>query len=123
MKNLDQLRALHALNAAPGIGRAKNDGKSVAKKVPAQIVQNGLLGALAFALDAGCGYLDVFTAICAHLRDPAFAALGVRAVSPEGLLQELAAADADTLRAITAESMDYLSYLRRFATGDKESDQ
>ena len=121
LKNLDQLRAIHALNSAPTIGRAKNDGKSVAKKVPAQILENGLLGALAFALDAGCGYRDVFAALCEHLQDPAFAALGLRATSPETLLRELAGSDADTLRAATAEAMDYLSYLRRFANGDKES--
>ena len=123
MQNLAQLRAKTALAAAPSIGAGRNDGKSVAKKVPAQIIQNGILGALAFAIDARAGYYDVFSALCAHLRTPGVAVLPNAPASPEELLETLSAASSDTLRAVTTEAMEYLSYLRRFAKGDKESDR
>lgn len=120
MQNLAQLRARNAIVAAPGIGRGQGDGRAVAKKVPAQIVQNGILGALAFAIETGAGYRDVFAAVCTHLRSPELASLGIAPADPESLFKALSEASADTLRAVTAETMEYLNYLRRFAEGDKD---
>lgn len=120
MQNLAQIRAKNAFAAAPSIGKGRGDGKSVAKKVPAQIVQNGLLGALAFAIETGAGYLDVFSAVCTHFRSPELASLGVAAANPQALFDILCCASSDTLRAATAETMEYLNYLRRFARGDRD---
>ncbi|MBR1835904.1 MAG: type III-B CRISPR module-associated protein Cmr5 [Kiritimatiellae bacterium] len=121
MQNLAQVRAKNALSAAPGIGSGQGDGKSVAKKVPAQIIQNGILGALAFAIETQAGYLDVFNAVCVHLRSPELAALRISPSSPNALFDALSNASSDTLRAVTAETLEYLNYFRRFANGDKDS--
>ena len=121
MRNLAQVRAQNASTAAPSIGRGSGDGKAVAKKVPAQIVQNGILGALAFAIETGAGYRDVFNAVCAHLRSPELASLGIVPANPEALFDLLSRASAGTLRAVTSETMEYLNYLRRFASGEKDS--
>lgn len=116
MKNLDQIRAKNALLAAPNIGGGKNDGKSIAKKVPTMIMENGIIGALAFAIENdGNGYSDVFNAIIAHLSDPDIAKLKQTCSLEQFITWLTSTADSARLRQITAESIAYLSYLRRFA--------
>ncbi len=51
-RNLEQIRAKIALDAAEKIGTGSEGGRAVAKKVPAMIVQNGFLAALAFAIES-----------------------------------------------------------------------
>lgn len=122
MKNLDQIRAANALNV--NIREGKGGGESVAKKVPAMIRENGILGAAAFAFDAGVGYEDVFNAVIAHLATVGCLPSAAPKSSPSpsssqsllsAFIAALGAADAATLRAVTAESLAYLNYLRRFA--------
>jgi CRISPR type III-B/RAMP module-associated protein Cmr5 len=117
MQNLEQLRAKHALGAK--IGTGADGGDAVTKKVPAMIRENGFLGAMAFAKEKydpkkpeKNGYTDVFNAIIAHLRDSD--QLHGLPADFDGFLAGLCAKDAATLRAITAEAMAFLNYLRRF---------
>jgi CRISPR/Cas system CMR-associated protein Cmr5 small subunit len=114
MQNLDQLRATNALEAAGGIGEGREGGGNVAKKVPAMIRENGILGAAAFASETKAGYKDVFKAIIEHLGT-AKRLPGCGRTTLEGFISDLAECDAGQLRAITAEAMAYLGYLRRFA--------
>ncbi|NQU45089.1 hypothetical protein HQ520_17530 [bacterium] len=113
MKNLDQIRAANALKAAATIGKGAKGSDSVAKKVPTMIRENGILGAAAFALETGQGDGDVFVAVTTHLRQ--VERIPATVVSLELFLEHLVGTDATHLRAITAESMAYLNYLRRFA--------
>ena len=121
MRNLEQIRAKNAYAyAARGkIRTGKEGGRAVAKKVPAMIIANGFIGALAFAIEDDGGYLDVFKAIIEHLHD-AHLDCGIAVMEPGKFLNELCTRDADTLRAITNEAMAYLNYLRRFAKPGKE---
>ena len=119
VRNLEQIRAKNAYAARESIGTGKEGGRAVAKKVPAMILANGFIGVLAFAIEDNGGYLTVFNAIIRHLHD-ACLDCGVSATDPAKFLDELCSRDADTLRAITAESMAYLNYLRRFAKPGKE---
>ncbi len=119
MKNLEQIRAKNALDAATGKSfRGANDGE-VVKKIPPMIRENGLLGALAFAKEneAKTSHADVFRAIIKHLA-------GIGAIKQEAdlatFIQTLCASDAAHLRALTAEALAYLNYLRRFARKGKE---
>lgn len=111
IKNLEQIRAKNALSA--NIGGGAGDGDAVAKKVPTMIRENGFLGAMAFAKEKGVGYADVFNAIITHLAE-VNRLPGTRR-DFDGFFADLCAADAHKLRAITAEAMAYLNYLRRFA--------
>ena len=119
MKNLAQLRAIHAKEWAPNVKKGNGDGKpsAVAKKVPAQIIQNGILGALAFALEDNEGPLSVFKGVAQHfslLKDDGFD-FRVSATDPEKFFdQRIKEPDPAVLRAITTETMEYLNYLRRF---------
>ena len=119
MVNYEQKRAVNALNAAKdkGFGGVEG-GKAVAKKVPAQIIQNGFLGALAFAIETEHGYETVFKAILTHLASVQMT-YGIPTTSLRDFMAGLCTKDADVLRAVTAESLAYLSYLRRFATGEE----
>ena len=113
MKNLDQIRAKNALEAAHNKKfKGMNDGE-VVKKVPAMIQQNGLLGALAFAIDKEKGYKDVLDASIEHyvslpnVAKPASTDL-------EGFSKWLCGQDSAQLRAVTTEVLAYLNYLRRY---------
>ena len=122
MRNLEQIRAQNAFAAKDTIGTGAGGGRAVAKKVPAQIITNGFLGALAFAIEDNGGYLTVFNAIIKHLHD-AKLDCGITASDPSAFLDALSQKDAATLRAITAEAMAYLNYLRRFAKPGKDDEQ
>lgn len=122
MNNLDLIRAKNALEACHSIDGGANDGE-VVKKVPSYIINNGLLAAAAFANENArkkekSGYEDVFKAIVKHL-------VSIKRIdsipeSSEGLIKYLVSQDSAKLRDVTAETMAYLNYLRRFASKKKE---
>lgn len=118
MNNLDLIRAKNALNACHSIDGGANGGEAV-KKVPSYIINNGLLAAAAFANETGAGYEDVFKAIVKHL-------VSIKRIAPiqessEWLIKYLVSQDSAKLRDVTAETMAYLNYLRRFASKKKEA--
>ncbi len=114
MQNLDQLRAAHAIKEAP-----KTD-KASAAKLPAMILTNGLLGAIAFAAEAEKpkrnSLKTAVTSISLHLAQPALGIPELHGVAtPEALATRLAGGSALTLQRATSEALAYLSYLKRYA--------
>lgn len=113
MRNLEQIRALNALKAASLIkpGRSGGSSSAVVKKVPALIVNNGLLATAAFARENKDGIQSVLQAIEEHLRE-----IGLLPAGQKGLLEWLTESEVSSaqLRRVTSESMAYLNYLRRF---------
>ncbi|NLE66467.1 MAG: hypothetical protein GX608_03505 [Lentisphaerae bacterium] len=116
MNNLEQIRAINAFEAATqNQFRGAHDGE-VVKKIPAQIRQNGLLGALAFAKENDekkTGHADVFRALIRHLAS--LKRLPGNIKDLDALIRHLGGCDEGELRTVTAEAMAYLNYLRRFA--------
>lgn len=112
MRNLEQIRAKNALEAASSIkpGPGEGDPQAVAKKVPTMIRENGILATAAFAKEGKVGIQSVLEAVKTHLKR-----LGIMPVNESGLLEWLTSRNSSKLRAVTAETMAYLSYLRRFA--------
>lgn len=119
MFNLDQKRAAHAIQWAPKIPDGEGGSRAVAKKVTAQIMQNGFLGAMAFALEGEGAHLVVFRGIIDHLNDCGLM-YGISSTEPKEFFELLCQQDdkdsSAKLRAITEESIAYLTYLRRFAS-------
>lgn len=116
LRNLAQIRALNAVDAAKDGVFAGQNGGEVAKKIPAYIIESGLLGALAFALEKGGGHRAVFEAVLEHLKSDGINDPTARnAAGPEAWFEALANAPVSELRAATAETMAYLAFLRRFA--------
>lgn len=119
IKNLEQVRAHNALKAA----RTRNLKAEYVKKIPVMISQNGLLGALAFAVDKGKDYTMIFSAVLDHLSaDEIRLNKNSASGSVEDFLQALSDASSATLRAVTAEVLAYLNYLRRFVTKEEEGE-
>lgn len=118
IRNLEQLRAQRALQDTE-----RNLSKESVKKLPAMIQQNGLMGAMAFALDKGGNYSTIFACVINHLQsnEVRLVNLPVRNYTGDddrlkAMLQHLGGnISATQLRRVTAETMAYLNYLRRFA--------
>jgi len=113
MKNLEQIRAAAALGPAAELDRA------AISKIPAMILQNGLLAAAAFCDAEGGGgnrpqQRNAMLAIAGHLRER-----GITGQEANGdlkaFLRDLSSKDSLTLQRATAEALAYLSYLKRFA--------
>lgn len=121
--NLEQYRAQQALSSADDIEKGVGGGQAVAKKVPTMIRENGFLGALAFAVEKKSGnalknpaHASVFEAVRKYLVGVGM----VTASDTDGLMKDMSKESADKLRLVTAESIAYLNYLRRFAKPDKD---
>lgn len=139
MVNLEQIRAKNAMLFANSIRSGAGEGKpdAVVKKTASRIVQNGFLGALAFALEKGEGMSDTFGAILYHLLDAdvnspiqdgrsEFEKYKNKIPSPkdeilkEAPLEEFmkrassSEISALELQSVTDEAMCFLSFLRRF---------
>jgi hypothetical protein len=111
IQNLDQLRAKHALERKANVAQGDDEGNHVSG-YPAMIIADGLLNALAVSVDKEDQRLRVANAIAHHLN-----AAGILTVTPpnaENLLKTLAGSDDYTLRRVTAESLAFLSFLKRF---------
>ena len=103
MKNLDQKRAAHALKAAGDIN------KEDVNKVPALVINNGLLAAAAFAYSKDHGMQKVFEALTEYLKSEGkINASIIDALSAENV-------PAVKLQIVTDEALAYLSFLKRFA--------
>ena len=119
MQNLDQIRAKNALAAAnDNRFTGANDG-DIVKKVPTMIMNNGILAAAAFANEDKGGYSDVFRVVIEHLKS--VNRLPGQNTELLGFINDLCCKDSAVLRDVTAESIAYLSYLRRFAKKNKDA--
>lgn len=128
MRNLDQIRAAHAIGKR-NVPIPGSEGGEVVKKVPMLIRQNGLLAALAFACERkkegwkNEGYHKVFEFVTEHLAQCPNLRMPGASVDPDPVVnydQWLADQPSDTLRTHTAEIMAYLGYLRRYVQKGEE---
>lgn len=121
MKNLAQVRAASALAFAnsPAKKRGKDEGDAI-KKIPPMIAGNGLLAAIAFSIEKKKsdlqrpGYAAIFDAIAGHLASEEISI--IPSADAQDLIKKLTEADSQTLKLATAESMEWLTYARRFVT-------
>ncbi len=111
-KNLEQVRAAHALQSV-----GKLDKRAISK-LPAMIVNNGLLAATAFTLDGGGenrkDMKEAMNKVALHLKARELVATSV--TDGKSLITDLANRDSADLQRATSESLRYLGYLKRFAT-------
>jgi CRISPR/Cas system CMR-associated protein Cmr5 small subunit len=121
MKNLEQIRAKNALEAAKEKIAGKEGGELI-KKIPPLIMNHGILATGAYAFDdKNEGFKAAFGAIAKHLADKDIALVPSECQSAKGLMEYLSTkADSYVLQQVTAETMAWLSYARRFIKKDKE---
>lgn len=122
MTNLEQIRAGHALQQAAELDRDD------VQKLPALIINNGLLAATAFTLDAASreGMKRVMDAVARHLV--ALRLIAKEKETARGIIDDLTAEgrDPQALWRATTEALAYLGYVKRFArkgdgSGDKDA--
>lgn len=118
MKTLAQRRAAKALKYKDIKAEGQKGGDAISG-MPMLIKTDGLLAALAFAVECKDGDRNklkhegenkVAKAVADHLQTEHIC----DATTPWDLVEELTRADATTLRRATAEALAFLSYLKRF---------
>ncbi len=126
MRNLEQIRAAHAL------GTAERTTKAAVSKLPAMIMANGLLAAAAFASEKKKDGTSpkrpdlkkAMDGVAEHLARPELhLAVLANATHTEALIQRLSASTSLDLQRATAEALAYLSYVKRFATKAGQDEQ
>lgn len=115
MKNLEQIRAAAALPAAKDLSR------SAVNKLPALIMQSGLLATAAFCAAEGGGenrkdMKKALEATAEHLASRDLLRAGVKTVTE--MIGDLSKRDSHHLQQATAESLAFIAYLKRFAPKD-----
>lgn len=124
-KNLEQIRAKNALELAKDLKLTKTESK----RAPAMIMENGLLGALAFAQEKGGEkggeMAKVMEACVAHWQSLTSGELQTgltdSKVDLKEFSKEICECSAAELRRRTEEIMAFLNYLRRYAKEGKET--
>ncbi len=125
MKSLHQVRAGNALKYADSGEKTRGaQGGEVVKKLPALIMNNGLLaaGAFAFAKGEGEGWFVCFDHVAKHLAHIEIGVVPKDKGQLRALLEYLSVeGDSDTLKYATEEALAWLSYAGRFVKrGPKE---
>jgi CRISPR/Cas system CMR-associated protein Cmr5 small subunit len=117
MQNLDQIRA----TAAHTLCKRANFTRSEIAGFPSLVMNNGLLAAMAFAIEgdreARTGVAEAVNGMALHLANPVHGIPALRSVrSADTLIRALSenATSLDLQRA-TSEALAFFSYLKRFA--------
>ncbi len=117
MKNLEQIRAAAALPAAA----ATDLSRSAVNKLPALIMQSGLLATGAFCDAEGGGknredMKKALEATAEHLAQRSLLATGTKTL--KAMIDDLSKRDSRQLQAATSEALAFIAYLKRFAPKD-----
>lgn len=118
-RNLEQIRAAGALEFwAENQAQRGQEGGEVIAKLPALLINNGLLATAAFCKAKGGGHEALMLNILQFLKAPEIGILtiaGFRQGEDEfSALVRAAAVDSLTLQRATAEALAYVNYLKRF---------
>lgn len=115
MKSLSQERAKSAWKLKGKEIRGQGGGE-VIKKIPAMLIQNGLMATLGMAQEPkNEGFYEVLDYGTKHCKNQGI----VQADKPDELYKELQEGDSALLRAVTREMMAWLSYARRVPLAPK----
>ncbi|HOX00984.1 MAG TPA: type III-B CRISPR module-associated protein Cmr5 [Candidatus Paceibacterota bacterium] len=120
MKNVEQLRAAHALRfwqSDAGRRWAAGDPGGAARDLATLILQRGLLGAMGVARGQGGAAAAIAASIADFLSPAHLGLLPAAAPDPESLIQVLTGERSDSLllQRATSEALIYLGHLRRLA--------
>lgn len=123
MQNLEQIRARNALKFASEGGVSGKDGGEVIRKIPALILNHGLLATAAYSFTEREGWQKVFDAIARHLADEAIEIVPKCVTDRKSLMNFLTSKEAtsEVLKLATVETMAWLNYARRFVTKENGS--
>ena len=122
MQSLEQIRARNALRCQKEDGQliVGPQGGEVIRKVPALILNHGLLATAAYAFTQKEGWLVLFKHVARHLADPDIGIVAAKINDHVSLMEHLTSGDAtsETLKLATGETLAWLGYARRFVRKD-----
>lgn len=116
MQNINQIRARHVLDFSKSFENKGINGGEVIKKIPPVMMNNGLLAALAYAMDErNKAWKDVFDGIACHLASSEIGIVPKNCRDAKSLLEYLTGDGTmcDILRAATSEAGAWLNFARR----------
>lgn len=116
MQNLEQIRARNVLAFANSGRISGKEGGEVIKKIPALILNHGLLATAAYSFTENEGWQKVFDAVAMHLADKDIGIVPTSVTNRQNLMDFLTKKEttSDTLKIATSETMAWLQYARRF---------
>ena len=125
MQNLDQIRARNALRFAAKGSLPGKEGGEVIKKIPALILNHGLLATAAYSFTQNTSWQRVFDAIAEHLSDKDIQIVAFPIPNRESLMDALTdeKSSSETLKLATAETLAWLTYARRFVKKDDKDEK
>ena len=116
--NIDQVRAKNAVGAeAQRVKKDDSEGKALSG-YPSLIINNGLIATVAYSIDKKGQNERIADAIAFHLSNlPGENLLGNHPINATGLRTALCEGEPSLLKRCTYESLEFLSYLKRFQRG------
>ncbi|MBM4164569.1 MAG: hypothetical protein FJ222_09060 [Lentisphaerae bacterium] len=113
MRNLEQIRAQHALAFIIGNDAITGaEGGNILSRLPTMIASDGLLATAAFAKAKGGGFEKTMDDIFAHLKSQAIA----------NDLADLASKGSLELQRASTEALAYANYIKRFGKAKRKED-
>ncbi len=131
LRKVADSRANHAFKSAKSHVNNKNYDSYV-KKMPAMIMNNGLLNTFAFGLSKGNGWIDIINDIKSWIGDDncpvtdAVKKCATDSSNASKFVENVLNLNSDEYLLLTREVLNYLNWLRRFAdafTKDEGSDR
>jgi len=130
MKNLEQIRAQHALafwKDRQNDSEVKGEqGGDVVRGLSSLLINNGLLATVAFAKEKGKGYDTFMKEIGRYLGstgDNGRKLLPQTVTTLDQFVSILTVNDSELLQQSTSEALAYLAYLKRFAPPKEKNSQ
>ena len=116
-RNLAQIRGKNAFEATRNASFSGENSGEVVKKIPALIVECGLLATLAYAIAKKGDWEKAFLVILHHLKDDAIQDATAKDIDEnlKAWFEHLVSVSAEELRQATAETLAFLEFFRRFA--------
>jgi CRISPR-associated protein Cmr5 len=113
--NIEQIRAKNALSEKANAAAIQGKEGDALSGYPSLIVNNGLIACVAFSIDKEGQHARIADAIAYHLTERGI----LKATDAPSLRNALCQGDSSDLRRATHESLQFLSYLKRFQRKSK----
>lgn len=113
--NIEQIRAKNALSEKGNAAAKQGSEGDALSGYPSLIINNGLIACVAFSIDKAGQHARIADAIAYHLNERGI----LKASSALSLRDALCQGGPSALRRATHESLQFLSYLKRFQRKSK----
>lgn len=115
LTNIEQIRAKNALSEKGNAAAKRSNEGDALSGYPSLIINNGLIACIAFSIDKAGQHARIADAVAFHLNERGI----LKASDALSLRDALCCNGSSTLRRATHETLQFLSYLKRFQRKSK----